>query len=176
MYKFLVGGKIRFLDDILTFLESKVEQQSEDIVASNTCYLSNKDKFFGVIYSFKTFLPKDKERLYLRVAMIHLENEKLIIKTTTKNLYIPDYLISYDGIILVKNGGYSKKIVLERLKELLQRCAWFTALVTLGFNIYFQTHTVKLSSDISKSQVKQVSQTPKIKAQKHKKQKKITLP
>ena len=60
MYKFLAGDKIRFLDDILTFLESSVEQQDEDIIASKTCYNGNKDKILGIIYSFKPFLTKGK--------------------------------------------------------------------------------------------------------------------
>lgn len=161
MYKLLAGAKIRFLDDILTFLESSVEQQDEDLVASKTCYNEYKDKIFGIIYSFKPFLTKDKERLYLRVAMKHLEKEGLIHNyPNQKNIEVPIYLISYSGLILVRNGGYCKKVVLDRLKEFLQRLAWFFAILGLLLNAYI--HRDKFTSyDTSTSQevkVKEVQQ------------------
>jgi hypothetical protein len=161
MYKFLAGNKIRFLDDILTFLESSVEQQNEDTVASASCYNSNKDKFFGITYSFKTFLTQGKERLYLRVAMLHLEKEGLIHKyPNIKNIELPIYLISYSGLILVRNGGYCKKVVLDRLKEFLQRSAWFFAILGLLLNayIYRDKFTSYDTSTSQKVQAKEVQQ------------------
>jgi hypothetical protein len=161
MYKLLAGDKIRFLDDILTFLESSVEQQDEDIVASKTCYNEHKDKIFGIIYSFKSFLTKDKERLYLRVAMLHLEKEGLIHNhPNLKNIEVPIYLISYSGLILVRNGGYCKKVVLDRLKEFLQRLAWFFAILGLLLNayIYRDKFTSYDTSTSQKVQVKEVRQ------------------
>lgn len=161
MYKFLAGNKIRFLDDILTFLESSVEQQNEDVVASASCYNSNKDKFLGITYSFKSFLTQGKERLYLRVAMLHLEKEGLIQKyPNLNNVEVPIYLISYSGLILVRNGGYCKKLVLDRLKEFLQRLAWFFAILGLLLNLYIYRYNL-ISCDTSttqKEQVKEVQQ------------------
>lgn len=137
MYKYLVSGKIRFLDDILYFLESKLELQSENELSLGTCHKANKNKLSGITYSFKSFLPKDRERLYLRVAMIYLEKENLIIKQINlNNVEVPDYLISYSGIVLVRNGGYSKKFVLDKLKEFLQRLAWFVTVLALILNLY----------------------------------------
>lgn len=138
MYKLLVGEKIRFLDDILYFLESTVNQQNEDVVASACCYNSKIDRLTGVKeYSFKRFLPTLKERLYLRVAMLHLEKEGFITKhPNLSDIEIPLYLISYSGIILVENGGYCKSLVLNRLKEILQRLAWFVTLLALLLNAY----------------------------------------
>lgn len=158
MYKFLAGDKIRFLDDILTFLESSVEQQDEDIVASKTCYNENKDKILGIIYSFKPFLTKYKERLYLRVAMLHLEKEGLIQKyPNLKNVEVPVYLISYSGLILVRNGGYCKKLILDNLKEFLQRSAWFFAILGLLLNAYIYRDKFT-SCDTSTSQEVQVKE------------------
>jgi hypothetical protein len=157
MYKLLAGNKIKFLDDILTFLESQVEQQTEDLVASNSCYNSTKD---GVNYTFKSFLTKDKERLYLRVAMLHLEEEGFITKyPNIKNIEVPLYLITYSGIILVKNGGYSKKLVLDRLKEILQRFAWFVTILTLLLNLYVNKDKL-ISSDTSTNQKTEVKASP----------------
>lgn len=157
MYKFLAGTKIRFLDDILTFLESSLEQQDEDKVASQSCYNSNKDNFLGITYSFKPFLKEGKERLYLRVAMLHLEKEGLIHKyPNVKNIELPIYLISYSGLILVRNGGYCKKIVLDRLKEFLQRLAWFFAILGLLLNAYIYRDKLTFSSDNSTNQKTEV--------------------
>ncbi|MEZ7507351.1 hypothetical protein [Flavobacterium sp. Arc2] len=162
MYKLLAGDKIRFLDDILTFLESSVEQQNADMVASASCYNYNKDKFFGITYSFKPFITQSKEHLYLRVAMLHLEKKGLIHKyPNLKNIELPIYLISYSGLILVRNGGYCKKIVLDRLKEFLQRLAWFFTILGLLLNAYIYRDKLTFFSDTStnpKTEVKDILQ------------------
>ncbi|WKW45493.1 hypothetical protein P3875_06790 [Myroides sp. JBRI-B21084] len=149
------------MDDVLSFLESSVEQQDEDIIASKTCYNEHKDKIFGIIYSFKPFLTKNKERLYLRVAMLHLEKEGLIYNyPNLKNTEVPVYLITYSGLILVRNGGYCKKVVLDRLKEFLQRLAWVFAIIGLLLNAYIcrDKLTSFCTSTPQEEQVKEVQQ------------------
>ena len=171
MYKLLAGNKIQFLDDILTFLESKVEQQTEDLVASSSCYNYNKDKVLGINYSFKSFLPKDKERLYLRVAMLHLEKEGLVNKLPNpNNIEIPLYLITYQGIILVRNGGYCKKLILDNIKETLQKIAWFITILTLILNLYINKEKLISSSDTSTNQETEVKDILLKQTKKHQKQ------
>lgn len=171
MYRLLAGDKIRFLDDILTFLESSVEQQNEDVVASASCYNSNKDKFFGITYSFKPFLTQGKERLYLRVAMLHLEKEGLIQKCPNiKNIEVPIYLISYSGIILVRNGGYCKKLILDNIKDILQRIAWFITIATLILNLYINKDKLTFSADTSANKKTEVKDTLQKQTKKFQKQ------
>jgi predicted ATP-binding protein involved in virulence len=92
--------------------------------------------------------------------MLHLEEEGFITKyPNIKNIEVPLYLITYSGIILVKNGGYSKKLVLDRLKEILQRFAWFVTILTLLLNLYVNKDKL-ISSDTSTNQKTEVKASP----------------
>jgi hypothetical protein len=61
---------------------------------------------------------------------------------------------------LVRNGGYCKKVVLDRLKEFLQRSAWFFAILGLLLNayIYRDKFTSYDTSTSQKVQAKEVQQ------------------
>lgn len=137
MYKSLVDNKISFLDDILNYLSLEIDLKDEDTISLNSCYSEEKDEILGDTYVIKPFLPKNKERLYLRVALLHLEKEGYIEKhINNENINIPLYIITYSGVILVENGGYSKKLLLDKLKEFLQRFAWFVTIIGLLLNAY----------------------------------------
>ena len=140
MFKYFSGSKIYFLDEILIALNSKPIKFDEDELSLLVCNSATP-------FQFKEFLPKDNERLFLRSAMLYLEDKNLIHKfPNTTNIEIPIYLISYEGIILVKKGGLGKQIILERLKDFLQRLAFLTAFITLLFNIIIQYPKIKDAS------------------------------
>lgn len=112
--------KFQFLDDILEQLCKEPERQKEDYLAPIVCNTKAEVEFFGTIYTPKEFIPKDKERLYFRVATMYLEEKKLLIVDRT-NPYNPDYLISYEGIILNKNGGIVTDLRNTHIKDFFQK-------------------------------------------------------
>ncbi|OWP86213.1 hypothetical protein BWK60_10000 [Flavobacterium covae] len=170
MYKFIAGNKIRFLDDILTFLEDGVEQKDEDVITLKVCYNEYKDKILGKMHTLKPFLTEEKGKLFLRVALLHLEKEGLIQKySNPSNIAVPIYLITYSGLILVKNGGYCKKLILDKLKEFLQRLAWFVTLLTLILNLYINKDKLISFSDTSTNHKTEVKDTLQKQTKKSKK-------
>lgn len=139
--------KFQFLDDILEQLSSDPSLQAEDYVAPIVWNTKADVEFFGEIYTPKDFLPKDKERLYFRIATIYLEEKKLITVDRT-NPYNPDYLISYKGIILNKNGGIVKDLRNKYIKDFLQKTVWVVAILTFLLTSIVQCNTFTKSSKI----------------------------
>lgn len=139
--------KFQFLDDILGQLVLEPSLQKEDYIAPIVCNTKTEIEFFGAIYTPKDFLPKDKERLYFRIAAMYLEEKKLII-VDRANPYNPDYLISYEGIILNKNGGIVKDLRNTYIKDFLQKTVWFVAILTFLLTSIVQCHTFTKSSKI----------------------------
>ncbi|GIZ10387.1 hypothetical protein [Flavobacterium sp. UMI-01] len=121
--------KFLFSDDILNQLAKEPEFQNEDYVAPIVCNNLVDIEIFGKIYTPKDFIPKDKERLYFRNATLYLESKNLIIVDRT-NPINPKYLISYEGLILVKNGGIIKDLRNTHIKDFLQKAVWFVAILT----------------------------------------------
>ena len=142
-YKFLSSPKIRFLDDILIELEKEPVEQNEDYLAPKVCYFNSKPtKPFGSLKLTQPFIPEGKERKYFRIAVLYLERENLIT-TLRVNPYKPDYLINYEGIVLVKNGGLGRKIFLEKLSGILQRLAWTTVFIAFLVNTLIQLNIIQ---------------------------------
>lgn len=139
--------KFQFLDDILEQLVSEPNLQKEDYIAPIVCNTKTEIEFFGYIYTTKEFLPKDKERLYFRIATMYLEEKKLIIVDRT-NPYNPDYLISYEGIILNKSGGIVKDLRNNYIKDFLQKTVWVVAILTFLLTSIVQCRTFTMSSKI----------------------------
>ena len=89
--------------------------------------------------------------------MLHLEKEGLVQKIQNpSDVELPIYLITYSGVILVRNRGYSKKLVLDNVKDFLQRLAWFVAILTLILNLYINKDKLIFSSDTSTNQKTEV--------------------
>lgn len=143
-YRLLSSPKIRFLDDILIELEKEPVEQNEDCIAPKVCYFdSEPDKIFGSFRLTQPFIPEGKERLYFRIATLYLERENLI-SVIRVNPYTPTYLINYEGIVLVKNGGLGRKLFLEKWSGRLQRMAWIVALLMLILKIIIDLNYIPI--------------------------------
>jgi hypothetical protein len=146
-YSLLSSPKISFLDDILTELEKELVAKNEAFIIEKVCYkFSKPDKIFGSFKKTKSFIPKNKEQLYFKIATLYLEREKLI-SIIQLNPEKPTYLINYEGIVLVKRGGLCKKLFLEKVSGWLQRLAWIIVFLTFLVNTlvelgYIQKSTV----------------------------------
>ena len=139
--------KFQFLDDILEQLVREPEKQKEDYIAPIVCNTKAEVEFFGAIYTPKDFIPKDKERLYFRIATMYLEEKRLIF-VDRMNAYNPEYLISYEGIILNKNGGIVKDLKNTYIKDSLQKTVWIIAILTFLLTSIVQCNTFTNSSKI----------------------------
>lgn len=159
-YRFFTSDKIKFLDDILFQLEKEPIEQNEDNIAPIVCFKDSKpDKIFGSFRITKKFIPEGKERKYFRIAVNYLEREKYVSIIPT-NPAIPNYIINYEGIVLVRNGGLSKKIFLDKVTGVLQRTAWLVIFLTFLFNVLLQ---LNLLEPINRSEEKSPSKIkPKI--------------
>jgi hypothetical protein len=137
MYKYTTSKKVRFLEDILKFLEQNPFEHKEDDLATKVCFNYVNQKPLPSIRMTKRFIPEGKERLFFRIASIYLEKEGLldILKVNPNN---PTYIITYQGIILVRKGGLGKKIFLDNTNGFLQRLFWFVGFLTLLFTILLQ--------------------------------------
>jgi hypothetical protein len=74
-------------------------------------------------------LPKGSELLYFRLATRYLEDNKLIFSNNTGDNNF-QYIISYEGLLLSKNGGFKKQHSNNKLKSYLQNSVWIVTLCT----------------------------------------------
>ena len=126
--------KFQFVDDILIQLAKEPDFQLEDYIAPIVCNNVSDVEIFGKIYTKKDFIPQDKERLYFRIATFYLEEKKLII-VERSNPYNPKYLISYEGLILVKNGGLITDLRNKYIKNFLEKTALVITILTFFLTV-----------------------------------------
>ncbi len=126
--------KFQFVDDILVQLAKEPEFQLEDYIAPIVCNNVSDVEIFGKIYTTKDFIPQGKERLYFRIATFYLEEKKLII-VERSNPDNPKYLISYEGLILVKNGGLITELRNKYIKNFLEKTALVITILTFFLTV-----------------------------------------
>lgn len=133
--------KFQFVDDILKQLAEKPEFQNEEYIAPIVCNNISEIEIFGKIYTPKDFIPQGKERLYFRIATMFLEEKKLII-VDREDPYDLKYLISYEGLILSKNGGVIEDLRNKYIRNFLEKFAWTVAILTFLFTTIIQCSSI----------------------------------
>jgi preprotein translocase subunit SecG len=78
---------------------------------------------------------------------MYLEEKKLIF-VDRANPYNPDYLISYEGIILNKSGGIVEDLRNTYIKNFLQKTVWVIATLTFLLTSIVQFNTFTKSDKI----------------------------
>ena len=152
IYRIFSKDKINFLDEILEELESNPIIRNEDEIAPKLCFYDEKfaKRSKDTFRNTRKFIPINSERLYFRNAALYLDREKLITVIDGGLHNSCQYLINYEGIILIRNGGLAKKIFLEKFTGILQRLAWFVIFLTFLFNVLlqlkFETSEINTSS------------------------------
>lgn len=142
-----------FLDSILVVLSFNPTFNIEDDVYQKVCFEKTTTKFNGVklhFDEFKEFLPKGSELLYFRLATRYLEANKLIFSNNIGDDNF-QYIISYEGLLLSKNGGFKKEHSNNKLKSYLQNSVWIVTLCTFLYtSISFvqNTHIAQENSQL----------------------------
>jgi len=127
---------LKYLDEILKeLLETTGDYVNEDIIAPKVTFKKHKTPIGDFITTYEG-IPEDKERVIFRLAMRHLEKQDLIImQAIDKNS--PDYMITFEGLVVVKNGGLLKQRNNEKIKDFLQKIFWVIALLAFVVNTVF---------------------------------------
>ena len=135
-YKILVSRKLRFLDEVLEILAKDPGVKiKEDDLANKICFDETDVEILGKLFFRKEFIPENKEIMFTRLACIHLEDLKLLHKYTIIPEK-PEYLISYEGIICVQDGGLSAKNIKSSFKSILQNLVWLSTLIAFCINTF----------------------------------------
>ena len=121
-----------FLDAILNTLSSNPVFNNEECVVQKVCYETDNIDVFKIkipYNRYKTFLPKGNELLYFRIACRYLEDNKFIFSNNLGGDKF-QYIISYEGLLVSKQGGLNKQFIKTYYKSFLQNAVWVVTLLS----------------------------------------------
>lgn len=130
LYKKIVNDKIIFMDDIMVFLiEKKSKEISLDDIIFNVGYKNFKGPVFTRLPKFS--LDDDALKIFFSKTL-----DSLISKGLVQNLNnTQNYSITFDGILMINEGGITRKKALKKITGFLGRLSLIVAFFTFVFTI-----------------------------------------
>ena len=141
-----------FLDNILKVLSDNPVYTEETYIYKQTCFEKVYKPFSGRYFPFnemKKIIPLGYETQFLKTALQYLEANKLITSIQFGEHF--SYLISYEGLLISKNGGLIWQNCKLKIKSYLQNGVWLVTLMAFSFTTYsFFCNTYTLSTSFEK--------------------------
>lgn len=131
-----------FLDAILKTLSANPTFNSEDDLFQKVCYNKEVLVFNTVRFEFdkfKSFLPKHKEIYFLRLAIKHLEDKKLVFSNERMDKTF-EYIITLEGLILSTESSLCIQKRNTIIKSYLQNFVWIATLLTFAYTMGLLLH------------------------------------